>query len=663
MDLEQQLRAALVTITPGPHVRAGVIERLGANSARRRPNRWLLASAVLALAAAAAMLAMQLLERQTAAVAVESQLTPQDPSTDGSGLTEAPDIQAAIPEQPVASAGTAQKVDPAVKPFTVQVLPLQSNAEDALRTEAIEAVYAAFVNGLRAVPGLTLVGTASDSDALEPADFRLTLTGAVTQGAPPGGPDFTMRVAAQRFGSGGIEAGNLSTGASGESVPRCVSPASIDVFAVDAACADAIGVATRLLAMVRKMLFPPDPQMQRHLQAQLVDQAGESAVRLRALSDLASLGRASGAYRGDELPPGLRDPAVIRAAIQFATTAQDPAVRAQVWYLLRRSRDPGLVIPLTAVLRGDGDDDTRVQAVEALRAGFATDPLVRAALADAASGDRDPMVRALAQRALGDDASWTAYVEDSLKNEELSPVERVAAFFHAYGLPSPRGYAGLSPDGRILRKLDDASVRALAGILPRAVADSEQYARASLTLVSQLAQLDHPAIPAMIIDGLENGATWMDPNYAIQALRRHTAIPKVRATLQKIAMEHPTPRVREAAAETLRGDVPQPLAAATRGGASAAPPPPRLGVSTEHVKAGPNVPADLVGKLAIAHMGFGTVAERAGIKERDILLEIDGKAITSGPQLIEVLDALPRDVGVDVVVSRDGQIMRLSARF
>jgi membrane-associated protease RseP (regulator of RpoE activity) len=60
---------------------------------------------------------------------------------------------------------------------------------------------------------------------------------------------------------------------------------------------------------------------------------------------------------------------------------------------------------------------------------------------------------------------------------------------------------------------------------------------------------------------------------------------------------------------------------------------------------------------------LGELAERAGMKEADVLLQIDGKPITSGPQLIEVLDALPRDVDLDVLISRNGQRMRLTARF
>jgi S1-C subfamily serine protease len=84
---------------------------------------------------------------------------------------------------------------------------------------------------------------------------------------------------------------------------------------------------------------------------------------------------------------------------------------------------------------------------------------------------------------------------------------------------------------------------------------------------------------------------------------------------------------------------------------------------TDYLQPAPDVPPELVGRLAVMRMSSGSVAVRAGIKEADVLLEINGKPITTGPQLIEVLDALPRDVDVDVLVSRNGQTLRLTARF
>jgi S1-C subfamily serine protease len=142
----------------------------------------------------------------------------------------------------------------------------------------------------------------------------------------------------------------------------------------------------------------------------------------------------------------------------------------------------------------------------------------------------------------------------------------------------------------------------------------------------------------------------------VEALRRRTADSRVSVALAKIAAEDADPQMRELAAK--------PLGPEETGGTSATGPlPPRLGVQTEYVKAAPNVPDELVGKLTIAQMGTGFPADRAGMKEGDVLLEIGGRVITSGPQLIEVLDSLPKNVDIDVLISRNGQTMRLTARF
>jgi hypothetical protein len=266
------------------------------------------------------------------------------------------------------------------------------------------------------------------------------------------------------------------------------------------------------------------------------------------------------------------------------------------------------------------------------------------------------MVRALAGRALGAESAWTEYVLTSLKDTGRSPVERIEAFFHAYGLPTSRQYGSFAADGRILRALDDAAMRALTEVLPRAAADSQRYAHSSLTLVSELSNMEHPAITDMLLDSLVTGVTSLPRSFVVEALRRRTADSRVGAVLAKIAAEDADPQVRELEARPLGPE--EKRALTTQG-----PLPPRLGVMSDYVKAGPNVSAELVGKLAITRMAPGFPADRAGIKEGDILLEIGGKAITSGTQLIEVLDTLPRDVDIDVLISRNGQAMRLTARF
>lgn len=664
MDLEQQLRAALVPVRPEPQLRAAVMARLAARSRRRAPNRWVLTGVVFALAAAAAMLAIQRLEPDTHSVA--------DPSPAGAALRgDAHDAPVSLGPvaagvEPEKQGAEARPAASAVKPFTVQMVPLQSEVTDESRKAAIAAVYAAFVDGLRAVPGLVLVEPVTDgSQAPVSAEYRLTVEGgAFSASAGPAG-DFVVTLTAQRLMPDGQPFISFHSGMVGRLAPGCASPASVDVLAGDLSCADSVGIATTLLAILRKQVFPPDPQLQQRLQARLLDQGLDPAERFRALVDLGSFGRISGQTWRFAIAPILREPAVVRAAIQLASTTPDPAARAQVWYLLRGSRDAALVRPLVATLQSDADDDSRLQALGTLAADFATNPQVRAALETAAEWDSDPLIRVLAQRELGEVSRWTEYVLASLKDDGRTPVERVEALFYAYGLPTSRMYGSLSADGSILRTLDDEAVRTLAAVLPKAAAESQRYAQASLTLVSELASREHPAITELLLDGLSATGSWLDRGLAIRTLgSRHFNDPRVRAALEKIAAEDADPKTRALVSSMLGSSAAQPPvnrpADGTGNGTSG---PPRLGTMMQYVQAASGTPPELVGKLVVARIAPGSVAERAGMKEADVVLEIGGKAISSGTQMIGVLDALQRDVDVDVVVSRNDQIMKLTARF
>jgi hypothetical protein len=334
---------------------------------------------------------------------------------------------------PAAQDSDSHPAAPVINPFTVQMLPLKSEVVDPPRKAAIEAVYAALVDGLRAVPGLKLVGPATDgSEAPVAANYRLTLEGGAVTVSAAGRGDYFVGMQAEQIRPDGRTASSHHFSLEGETAPGCASPASMDALASDSSCRDPVGVATGLLDSLRKGVFPPDPQLQRGLQARLADQALDPGARLRALLDLRMLAGASATNVREAMAPILRDPAVVRAAIQLASTTPDPAARAQVWYSLRGSRDPELVRPLMAALRTDTDDDTRVQALTTLAADFATDPQVRVALETAAAAESDPLVRALAQRALGAESGWTAYVLASLKDAGRPPMERIEALFHAY---------------------------------------------------------------------------------------------------------------------------------------------------------------------------------------------------------------------------------------
>lgn len=659
MELEQQLRVALAPAKPAPRVRAAVMARLAAEPASRFPQRWVYVGVALALGAAAAMLTIRWWNspaRAMVANAVAEVVPP--PARPVDDVSPEPAAEPASAETANASGPTSPKA----KPFTVQVMPLQSDVADPARKAAIESVYDLLVSGLWSVPNATILVTPAIGD-VTPAtpDYRLALTGTAGSTIEPDG--YVVELKSTWFRAGGREGGSMYFGTSADASPGCTTPPSTDVLANLPACTDPAGVAAGLLSTLRKRVFPPDPLLQRRLEERLADSKLESADRLRALVDLGSLGKSSGLVAARDFAPGLRDPGVVRAAIQLASSAPDPEIRAQVWNTLRGSTDSQLVSPLAMALRSDLDDDTRVQALATLAEGFAADASARAALEVAAAEDPKPMVRALAKRGLGVESAWTEHVLSSLKNSELPAQERIEAFFYAYGLQTTRTYGTYSADGRILRALDDAAIRALAEVIPKAARESTGYRRASFTLMSEFAQLKHPAITDLLLSELTASDAWYDPSWAVEGLRSRVDDVRVRAALQKVADESPQPQLKSLAASILSG-VPRVLPGDRPGVVTATTAvPPRLGVGSDYVKAAQDVPAELVGKLVITHIATGGPAHQAGIKEGDILLEVGGKPITSGPQLLEVLEVQPRNEDVDVLISRERQLVRLAVRF
>lgn len=588
MDLEQQLRAALAPVAPRPQVRAVVLERISAAPGRRRLKPWLLTGLVVALAAAAALLVTRQPVRNARFALVDTvqESAPERESDTAVPLEEiAPSVKP--PTAVVASAPAAS----AVKPFSVQLLPLKNDVADGAEKAAINATYAAVIEGLRTIPGLKLAVLGPDEVPAEQqrdrlgvvlgADFRISLEGQMPPSLADAGK-YSLYMIAERAGPDGRLAGVIHTDGAGQLAPGCVTPAYSDWMSVDSTCPDPAGVAAGLLGTLSRAMFPLNPQLQQRLQARLSDQSLEPAVRLGALVDLSLLGRSSFGP-GNEVSEALRDPGVVRAAIQLATSAREPEIRAQVWYMLRGSRDPALVQPLTVALSTDPDEDTRVQALETLAADFAADASARVALEAAAAREPHPMVRALAARALQGESKWTEYVLASLKDKARPSTDRLEALMHAYGLPSWRRYGAFAADNRILKSLDDAAMRALAEVLPEAAAESDRYTHSSLTMLGELARMEHPAMTDMFISLARSDDGSLPRSRVVETMRRRAAELRVREELERIAAEDPDPEVREIAARPLRPDE-------IGMGFGAASLPPRLGVMTDDVQAAPDIP-------------------------------------------------------------------------
>src|SRR5690606_29166905 len=97
------------------------------------------------------------------------------------------------------------------------------------------------------------------------------------------------------------------------------------------------------------------------------------------------------------------------------------------------------------------------------------------------------------------------------------------------GLQTTRDYGRYSAEGRVLRALDDAGIRALAEVIPEAARGSAAYMRASHTLMSEFAQLKHPAVTDLLLRELTASDSWYDPSWAIDGLRSRTDDLRVRA--------------------------------------------------------------------------------------------------------------------------------------
>lgn len=622
---------------------------------RRGSNRFVLLGVVLAVAAAAAMLAVSLTRAPSPPVAEEASPAPA-PAVELDAVVGDATLSPADQAHPQPSnAEVVQEVVAPVPPFTVQLLPLENKLADVVGRDAAVSMYEAFRKRLRAVPGLTLLEADSAGAPEVPPGHRIKVIGENWSGK------FGVNVEAETLKPDGSVRGGYYTGMPGDLAATCTS--SLPVEADFSECADPEGLAINLLGVLRKNVFPPDPSLKRNLQARLLSRSLDATQRLRALTELASFGRAYYGIPGmqAEQLQSLRDPAVVRGALELATATANPQQRASVWNTMRGVDNPSLVQPLLAALRQDPDHEVRVAALGTLGASFGKDPRVSAALETIAQQESDPMVRALAHRMVGGvagDAAWRQYILASLKESGRPAIERIEALFYQMNLPVSSAFGarpmGNSPQGLSLL-LDAESIPALVAALPPASGQSATMQMSVNQLVRELSLMEHPAITDMLLASIQGNDKWLDTQSAIYALgqlpsRRDD--PRVRSALEKIRADDPNPLLRQTAGEALNR---QP---ASYPGTDK----PRLGLVFNTVKVGDAAPPELVGKLVILTMGSG-VGQRAGMRVGDAVLAINGSPVTSPVEAIKVLDTLPRGVDIDILIERAGETLNLKARF
>jgi hypothetical protein len=668
MNLEEQLREAFAPCEPGPAAEAAVMAYVfgGAKrTPRGKPTRRILFGTILVVAAAAAMLLVHVGQSPAPVAAL---VDPPDPVVATVAETAAP--PGLVVEPQLAEAVAPEQTAAPVLSFTVQVMPLENTATEPSASAAIRTVYATFVEQLRTVPGLVLLqADRSEGASQAPPDFQLTLRG-VDSGKVG---SFAGEIQADALNPAGTLRRRSYLSYSGDVAPPCASASPINAEDTDATdCMDPRGAGASLVRLLRTMAFPPDPSLRRSLQARLANRSMDAGLRLRALSDLAQFGLVQSAIGSTSPYKELRDPAVVHAAIDLATTAADPLQRARAWALLRGVDNAELTGPLLMALGQDRDGDVRLAALGTLIAGFREEERVQAALAVAAQRDARPLVRALAQRALGGVAgedTWRDYLIVSLKDGRRSGLERIEALFYQLGMPfSVASGIGPQPNPRgTLQLLDGEAIQALGEALSEAADKSPIVRNSSTGLAMQLAQLDDPAVTDLLLASLDSGG-WPDRATAAYALgqqpsRRNDS--RVRAVLEKISANDPDPRVRQNAmtslqkpAEVQAPAVPVPATASVTDVVQS----PRLGIGMIAVR-GQHAPKELVGKPMVATVQAGSVAQKAGMQFADVLLEINGTQIPSPEAVPGIVATIPTGVDVDLLVNRYLENVTLKARF
>lgn len=66
--------------------------------------------------------------------------------------------------------------------------------------------------------------------------------------------------------------------------------------------------------------------------------------------------------------------------------------------------------------------------------------------------------------------------------------------------------------------------------------------------------------------------------------------------------------------------------------------------------------------IVIVRVKPGSVAEESGVREGDIVLEVNGQAVTSAKTFEQIADKVPKDQAVLLLLKRKGRTMYLTLR-
>jgi hypothetical protein len=515
MDFETELRGILAPPDPGPRFTEETLHLVRRARARRRSGWIILGGALLAVAAAAAMFAMRLVTRPPEAVVA----VPLAPSA-------APPAVSTTARSSVTNRSTeeGQAVSQSGKPFTVAVLPLKHENQDAPNRAAAEEVYAALLKSLPSIPNLVLVG--SDTRA----DFTMAVIGKALWRVPAGAdplsansPEGLFRVQVRvDSATQPINEWDKTVSVTGTLPDLC----QVTTGRAASLCATPTRLVPQLIEDLRMRVFPPDLSILREHRATLYDLAQSHIDRRMALLKLNMLSRAQRSGFWDDW-----EPADLEAAMDLAKDAPDNWMsRANTLEIMQEVKNPDFVQPLVAILQQDVREEVRMEAARILGQNFAGDSTARSALEAAARMDSSPLMRQVTQRILIGEKGWRDHVLATLNDPSRSAVEKVMPLVYIeWATPS----RPLSNPAALV--LDESMVLGVVGVFPSLMADPE-WLTVSDSIMRLLENSNHPAVRDAMMQAIKDKRDPSSPaTAATYLIKQYGTTPEVRRSLEESA--------------------------------------------------------------------------------------------------------------------------------
>jgi hypothetical protein len=508
----------------------GVSGAVDGGRRQRMRNRYAVIGALAVMAAAAAVLGLRREDPPAQAVEVVAEDSPSPLLGDTvvpASLVAEEVVQ--VMAEPVRITG--EPVQPAPRPFTVLVQPLEYGTEDGAVRNAAEDFHTALLDGLRAIPGLQMVGPDPGIDpASRQTDFRISAV-AQTAKANQQGVQWEVMLRLhvlqedsrriQPFRVGGMLKGEECR--AGDSAGGCGGAA----------------LAPAITDLLRGMMLPASPSIEGKFVAQVQDPALSPAERIRALEVL----NCHRIVAGSTCPRrGQLGADVIGAALAMISGPGDAAVRGGFVQALRGQSHSDLVQPLIEIAHRETEDSLRLEAVTSLVEDFNTDAAARSALELVARDDASPLVRKVAARAVSGTAAWDEYAIATVRDTTLPVAQRLAPL---------EWMAGTRARGQLPvlmgQLLDGTGAHVMLADLLSAAQKDSKGTGSTTTLLNVLRDSRHSTAVDFWLAMFERNPE----STVLSGLYRHRAEGRVRKRLEEIAATHPDAKLRETAASLL----------------------------------------------------------------------------------------------------------------